>query len=187
LLVTLPLWPFIALAIKLESKGPVLFRQTRIGRALPDRTEIFEMLKFRTMAVNAEAATGAVWASSNDPRVTRMGKFMRKTRIDELPQLLNVLRGDMSLVGPRPERPGIGRDLDRAIPYYSERTYFVTPGVTGLAQVNQGYDTCLDDVKSKLLYDHAYALALSNPIAWLRMDLHIAFKTIWVMVAGRGQ
>jgi lipopolysaccharide/colanic/teichoic acid biosynthesis glycosyltransferase len=187
LLLTLPFWPMIAIAIKIESKGPILFRQMRIGRALPDRTELFQMLKFRTMSADAEAETGAVWASSNDPRVTRLGKFMRKTRIDELPQLLNVLRGDMSLVGPRPERPGIGRDLDRAIPYYAERTFFVTPGITGLAQVNQGYDTCLDDVKTKLLYDHAYALALSSSIAWLRMDLYIAFKTVWVMVAGRGQ
>lgn len=187
IVLTLPVWPLIALAIKLESKGPVLFRQMRIGKALPDHTELFEMMKFRTMAVDAESKTGAVWAAENDPRITRIGKFLRKTRLDELPQLLNVLRGDMSLVGPRPERPGIGRDLDRAIPYYAERTFFVTPGITGLAQVNQGYDTCLEDVKNKLLYDHAYALSLSAPSRWIRMDLHVAFKTVWVMVAGRGQ
>lgn len=187
ILASLPVWPLIALAIKVESRGPVFFKQLRIGRALPDRTELFEMIKFRTMAVDAESKSGAVWAQTNDPRITRTGKFLRKTRLDEIPQLLNVLLGQMSLVGPRPERPGIGRDLDAAIPFYAERTYYVTPGITGLAQVNQGYDTCLEDVKSKLLYDHAYALALSKPSAWFLMDVHVVFKTVWVMVAGRGQ
>ncbi|TCS42384.1 sugar transferase [Reinekea marinisedimentorum] len=187
LLFTLPLWPLIALAIKLESKGPVFFRQLRIGRAMPDKTELFHMIKFRTMVTDAEAKSGAVWAANNDPRITRIGNFLRKTRLDELPQLFNVLKGDMSLIGPRPERPGIARDLNRALPFYAERTYFVPPGITGLAQVNQGYDTCLDDVKNKLLYDHAYALTLSNPLRWLKADVHVAFKTVWVMVAGRGQ
>lgn len=184
---TLPLWPLIGLAIKYETKGPMFFRQMRVGRSTPTKTELFMMTKFRTMGVNAESKTGAVWATANDPRITKVGYFLRKTRLDELPQLLNVLAGDMSIVGPRPERPGISRDLNDAIPYYAERTYFVTPGITGLAQVSQGYDTCLDDVKSKLLYDHAYALSLSNLRGWITMDLIVMFRTVWVMVAGRGQ
>jgi lipopolysaccharide/colanic/teichoic acid biosynthesis glycosyltransferase/glycosyltransferase involved in cell wall biosynthesis len=186
-LLTLPLWPLIAIAIRIESKGPIFYRQQRVGRSLPKVTELFHMIKFRTMALDAEAATGAVWASENDPRITRVGRFLRKTRLDELPQLLNVLLGEMSIVGPRPERPGISRDLDAAIPFYAERTFFVCPGITGFAQVNQGYDTCLDDVKNKLLYDHAYAVSLSRVSAWIKMDVFIMLKTVWVMVAGRGQ
>ncbi|MFO1036113.1 MAG: sugar transferase [Geminicoccaceae bacterium] len=187
LLLTLPLWPLIALAIKLDSPGPVLFRQLRIGRGSADRTELFTMLKFRSMRVDAEARTGAVWAKKNDDRITRVGRFLRKTRLDELPQLLNVLRGDMSLVGPRPERPGIFGKLERAIPFYAERIYGVTPGITGLAQVMNGYDETLDDVRRKLLFDHSYALALGNPLAWLRMDCLVMFRTVAVMVTGRGQ
>ncbi len=186
-LLTAPLWPLIALMIKLESPGPIFFRQLRVGRSMPDRTELFMMVKFRTMVVDAEKGTGAVWAAVNDPRITRIGNFLRKTRLDELPQLLNVIHGDMSLVGPRPERPGISRTLENAIPFYAERTYFVMPGITGLAQINQGYDTCIEDVKNKLLYDHAYALSLSKLKAWITMDCTVIFKTVWVMVAGRGQ
>ncbi len=186
-LVSLPLWPIIAAAIKLESSGPVFFSQLRVGRTRSDRTELFEMIKFRTMVVNAEGRTGAVWASKNDPRVTGVGRFLRKTRLDELPQLINVIRNDMSLVGPRPERPGISRRLNNAIPFYSERTYMVLPGVTGLAQVNQGYDTCLEDVRSKIGYDHAYSLSLAGWISWLRMDMEILWRTFIVMVLGRGQ
>jgi len=187
LFLTLPLWPLLALAIRLESRGPVFFKQLRVGRSMPRMTELFYMIKFRTMAVNAEEISGAVWATENDPRITRVGRFLRKSRLDELPQLLNVLSGEMSLVGPRPERPSISRDLDAAIPYYAERTFYVSPGITGFAQVNQGYDTNLDDVKSKLLYDHAYAVSLSSVSAWIRMDIFVMFKTVWVMVAGRGQ
>lgn len=186
LVVSLPLWPFIALAIRLESPGPVLFRQLRIGRSMPDHTALFQMIKFRSMVSNAEQHSGAVWAAKNDCRITRVGNFLRKTRLDELPQLINVIRGEMSLVGPRPERPGISRKLDQAIPFYAERTYNVAPGVTGLAQVNQGYDTCLDDVRNKLLYDHAYAVSLSRMASWLWMDCMVLFRTFWVMVTGRG-
>jgi len=187
LLMAAPLFPLIALLIKLDSPGPVLFRQLRIGRARSDRTLLFEMIKFRTMRVDAEQQTGAVWATRQDSRVTRVGRFLRKTRLDELPQLINVLKGDMSLIGPRPERPGFYRRLEHEIPYFAERTYGVTPGITGLAQVNQGYDTCLDDVRSKLGYDHRYALALADPKSWLAMDCHIAWRTVWVMLTGRGQ
>ena len=187
LLLTAPLFPLIALAIRLDSPGPVLFRQLRVGRSTPERTELFEMIKFRSMRTDAEARTGAVWAGRQDPRITRVGRFLRKTRLDELPQLWNVLRGEMSLVGPRPERPGIFARLDRAIPFYAERMWGVTPGITGLAQVYQGYDETLDDVRRKLVYDHAYAASLARPSAWLRMDLLVVFRTVSVMALGRGQ
>jgi lipopolysaccharide/colanic/teichoic acid biosynthesis glycosyltransferase len=184
---TLPLWPLIALAIRLDSPGPVIFRQLRIGRALPDRTEIFVMMKFRSMRVDAEARTGAVWAAKRDPRVTRVGGFLRRTRLDELPQLVNVLRGDMSIIGPRPERPGFYRRLEREIPFFADRTAGLRPGITGLAQVCQGYDTCIADVRRKVAFDHAYALALTGLGAWLRADAVIALRTLAVMAGGRGQ
>ena len=186
LMMTLLLFPFIALAIKLESRGPILFQQLRIGECKADKTCLFAMFKFRTMGVDAEK-TGAQWAGKNDMRVTRVGRFLRKTRLDELPQFFNVLVGDMSVIGPRPERPGFYRKLEDAIPLYCERTYGLKPGITGLAQVNQGYDTCLDDVRSKLLFDHAYALSLCQFRSWLNMDLEIMVKTVMVMVLGRGR
>jgi len=187
LILCIPLFPLIALIIKLDSPGPVLFRQQRIGRALSDRTELFLMLKFRTMRLDAESGSGPVWASKDDPRVTRVGLFLRKTRLDELPQLVNVLCGDMSLIGPRPERPGFYQRLDRAIPFFAERTYGLRPGITGLAQVHQGYDRDLQDVRNKVGYDHAYALALSHAGVWFLTDLEIAVRTLLVMVCGRGQ
>jgi len=187
LLLTLPLFPLIALAIKLDSPGPVFFKQLRIGKALPDRVELFEIIKFRTMVINAETQSGATWAKKQDPRITKAGLFMRKTRLDELPQFFNVLRGEMSIIGPRPERPGFYKQLEQDIPFFAERTYGVTPGITGLAQVNQGYDTCIEDVRSKVGFDHSYALALSNPIAWLKMDSCIIFRTLAVMLMRQGQ
>lgn len=187
LLITLPLFPLIALAIKINSKGPVFFTQLRIGRSEPQYVALFEMIKFRTMVNNAEKTTGATWAKKQDTRVTHVGSFLRKSRLDELPQLINVLRGDMSMIGPRPERPGFYRTLEHAIPFFVERTYGVPPGITGLAQVNQGYDTCIEDVRSKVGFDHRYALALDNPVSWLRMDLTIIWQTIAVMIKGRGQ
>ncbi|AWB65370.1 sugar transferase [Saccharobesus litoralis] len=187
LIITLPLFPLIALAIALESKGDIFFKQMRIGLATPQFTHIFYMIKFRTMRQDAEKASGAVWAGKNDPRITRVGKFLRKTRLDELPQLFNVLRGDMSLIGPRPERPGFYQKLESNIPYFAERTFNVMPGITGLAQVNQGYDTCLDDVRRKVGFDHSYAMALTRPLDWLRMDCWIALSTVKVMILGRGQ
>lgn len=182
-----PLIPAIVLAIKLDSPGPVLFRQTRVGRMLPDRSELFEMVKFRSMTVDAEKRTGAVWAAKADPRVTRVGKFLRKTRLDELPQLLNVLKGEMSLIGPRPERPSFCGRLERDIPFYLERTWGLRPGITGLAQVHQGYDQSLDDVRSKILYDFRYALAMRSPIAWLAMEATVVARTVMVMAFGRGR
>ncbi|MCL1038204.1 sugar transferase [Shewanella submarina] len=187
MLITLPLFPIIALAIKLDSPGPVFFKQMRIGRSLPDRTLMFNMIKFRTMVCNAESVTGAVWASKQDPRITRVGRFLRKTRLDEIPQFINVLMGDMSMIGPRPERPGFYQSLEDAIPFFADRTYGLMPGITGLAQVKQGYDTCINDVRSKVGYDHAYCLSMSSLKAWVKMDLYIIFATLSVMFNGRGQ
>ena len=187
LAITLPLWPLIALAIRLDSPGPVIFRQLRIGRALPDRTELFVMMKFRSMRVDAEARSGAVWAAKRDPRVTRVGAFLRKTRLDELPQLLNVLMGDMAIIGPRPERPGFYRKLEREIPFFADRTAGLRPGITGLAQVKQGYDTCIADVRRKVAFDHAYAMALTDLRTWAMADVTIAVRTLAVMAGGRGQ
>ena len=187
LLLTLPLFPLIALAVKLESPGPIFFKQLRIGKSFPDRVLLFEMIKFRTMVQDAEKGTGATWAKKKDARITRVGNFLRKTRLDELPQFINVIRGDMSIIGPRPERPGLYHKLETAIPFFAERTYGVPPGITGLAQVNQGYDTCIEDVRSKVGFDHTYALSLSSVTSWIKMDFYIMFKTIEVMVMGRGQ
>jgi lipopolysaccharide/colanic/teichoic acid biosynthesis glycosyltransferase len=187
LLLVAPLLPLLALAIKLDSRGPVLFRQLRVGCALPDRTKLFIMLKFRSMRADAEASSGAVWASKRDPRVTRVGWALRKTRMDEIPQLLNVLRGDMSIVGPRPERPVFYRKLEAAIPFFADRTVGLRPGITGLAQVRQGYDTCIDDVRRKVGFDHAYAMRLCSLRSWFGIEMSIMLRTFTVMAMGRGQ
>ncbi|WP_096619102.1 sugar transferase [Candidatus Enterovibrio altilux] len=184
---TLPIFPLVAIVIKLDSPGSIFFYQIRIGRLTPKISTIFRIIKFRTMCTNAESKTGATWATDRDSRITRVGHFLRKTRLDELPQFFNVLRGDMSLIGPRPERPGFYQKLENEIPYFADRTYFVTPGITGLAQINQGYDTCIEDVRSKVSYDHSYALSLSSTKAWLQMDCYIIFKTMLVMLTGSGQ
>jgi len=187
LVVTAPLWPLVALAIRLDSPGPAIYRQMRVGRILGDRTELFMILKFRSMRADAERGTGAVWAQKDDPRVTRVGAFIRKTRLDELPQLLNVLRGDMSVVGPRPERPAMYRRLELAVPFFADRTAGLRPGVTGLTQVVQGYDNSVEDVRRKVGFDAAYAMRLSTFGGWLASDMSIMLRTLNVMVSGRGQ
>lgn len=171
-----PVLAAIALAIKLESKGPVLYSQERVGRF----GELFHIYKFRSMRVDAEA-NGAVWcAGQNDPRMTRIGGFLRRTHLDELPQLINVLRGDMSLVGPRPERPMFVEKLDREIPRYDERL-LIKPGMTGLAQVHYRYDATIADVKRKLRFDLLYVKRMC-----LMLDLRILAWTMLVVVTGRG-
>lgn len=187
IVLSLPLFPLIALAIKLESKGPVFFKQLRIGQSLPRHIDIFMMIKFRTMGVDAESKSGPTLAKKNDMRITRVGKFLRKTRLDEIPQFINVLQGDMSMIGPRPERPSFCRRLEREIPYFTDRTYGIKPGITGLSQVHQGYDECLEDVKNKLGYDLSYSLSLTSISNWLKADIGIVFATIKVMILGRGQ
>lgn len=187
LVVMLILFIPIAIAIKLESRGPLFYRQLRVGRVTPTTTHLFYLIKFRTMRTDAETKSGAVWATKNDPRITRCGRFMRKTRLDELPQCINVLMGEMSVIGPRPERPGFFNKLEEAIPFYAERTYGLKPGITGLAQVNQEYDTCIEDVRNKVLYDHAYAARLATWRNWIMTDFGIIFKTVAVMALGKGQ
>jgi lipopolysaccharide/colanic/teichoic acid biosynthesis glycosyltransferase/cellulose synthase/poly-beta-1,6-N-acetylglucosamine synthase-like glycosyltransferase len=177
----------IALIIKLESPGPVIYRQRRVGRVTPTATHVFDLMKFRTMRQDAEKASGPVWATTNDPRVTRVGEFLRKSRLDELPQLINVLKGDMSLVGPRPERPIFFKMLDREIPFYGERTFGLRPGITGLAQVNQDYDSSIEDVKRKILFDHAYAVRLATLGTWFAADVEIILKTLGVMAKQKGR
>lgn len=187
LILTLPLWPFIALLIKLDSTGDIFYRQVRVGQINDEDIQLFTMLKFRTMKTNAEDQSGAVWSQKNDPRITRIGCFLRDTRLDELPQFINVIKGDMSLIGPRPERPELCGNLQNALPFYLERTHGLRPGITGLAQVNQGYDNSIEDVKAKIAWDYAYSIALASPLQWVRMDCYILFKTAYIMVARRGQ
>ena len=187
LVLTAPLWPLVALAIRLDSPGPVIYRQMRVGRILADRTELFMILKFRSMCADAERATGAVWAQKNDPRITRVGAFIRRTRLDELPQLINVLRGHMSVVGPRPERADLYRRLELAVPFYSDRTAGLRPGITGLTQVVQGYDNNVEDVRRKVGFDAAYAMRLASFGSWLSSDISIMLRTIMVMASGRGR
>ncbi|MDP5212904.1 sugar transferase [Pseudoalteromonas tunicata] len=174
-------------AIKLDSKGPVFYQQLRVGQADDDFVELFQVYKFRSMFTDAELQSGAVWASKGDPRITRVGRFLRKTRIDELPQFINVLKGEMSLIGPRPERPVFYGKLEDNIPYFSLRTYGIKPGISGLAQVMNGYDENIEDVRSKIGWDYAYALALSSPKQWLSMEWMIILKTIRIVVLGKGQ
>lgn len=176
----------IAIAIKLNSPGPVLYRQLRVGRSTPVATHLFFLIKFRSMVVDAEAG-GAKWAAKGDNRVTSVGRFLRRTRLDELPQFINVLVGDMALVGPRPERPEFFKTLEEQIPFYAERTFGLKPGLTGLAQVNQAPDQSVEDVRSKVLYDHTYAVGLTSWWSWLKMDLGIVLKTIKVVFTAKGQ
>jgi len=176
LLLLLPFIPLIALAIKIDSPGPIFFRQLRVG----EREKNFFLYKFRTMRDDAENGTGAVWAQEKDPRVTRVGNFFRKSRIDEIPQLFNVLMGDMSLVGPRPERPEFIEKLKKVIPYYSER-HFVKPGVTGWAQVRYPYGASVEDALEKLRYDLYYIKNLS-----ITFDLMIILETVNVVLFRRG-
>ncbi|MFT3775139.1 MAG: sugar transferase [Minicystis sp.] len=223
LTVTAPLYPIIAAAIKLEDPGPVFYHQRRAGMLkgvtvrdgvpVPEFVE-FTMRKFRSMRVDAEKFTGAVLAQENDPRVTKVGKFLRKTRLDELPQLWNVLTGEMSLVGPRPERPELLINLAMAIPFFEERMRDIKPGITGLAQISLGYsgraptgsevaafESTLtnpfgfeeaegaeaDDMRMKLLFDLAYSAAMESLWTYLRTEIKVIVKTPLVMVLGLGR
>lgn len=176
LIISLPVSLLAAIAIKLDSEGPIFFTQERMGM----NGKIFKMIKFRSMKKDAEKHTGPVWSQKNDPRVTRVGKIIRKLRIDEIPQFINVLKGDMSVVGPRPERPYFVEKLSQEIPYYKRRLK-VRPGITGWAQVKHKYDESIEDVKVKLRYDLFYIENMS-----IRMDLKILFRTIFVVIFGKG-
>jgi lipopolysaccharide/colanic/teichoic acid biosynthesis glycosyltransferase len=218
LAVTLPLWVPIAAAILLDSGWPIFFVQRRAGGVADDGKGgycwlEFDMYKFRTMGVDAELRTGAVLAAKKDDRVTRVGRYLRATRLDELPQFWNVLKGDMSLVGPRPERPELLANLAMAIPYFEDRARGVKPGLTGLAQIKLGYTgaatpgsevaklrstltnpfqieeaegAIADDMRIKLMFDLAYSAALEDFWSYLPLELSILVKTPFVMVMSRG-
>ena len=176
LVLAAPLLLLIAILVKLTSRGPVLHRQERVGRnGVP-----FILYKLRSMYVDAEARTGAVWATKNDPRITPLGRWLRRFRLDELPQLLNVLRGEMSIVGPRPERPEFVKTLVEKIPFYRQRLC-VKPGITGWAQINHEYGDTLEDAVTKLEYDLYYIKNLTPAI-----DAYIMFTTSKVVLLGRG-
>ncbi len=223
LLLTAPFLPVIAAAIYFDSPGPILFKQKRAGKLLGASNHNgvrriqfaeFHMHKFRTMRPDAEKYTGPVLAAEEDPRITRVGRFLRKTRLDELPQLWDVLRGSMSLVGPRPERPELLQQLAFAIPLFEERMRDVKPGITGLAQVSLGYTgsvnenteiaalvgtlqnpfqlpeaagSVADDMRIKLLYDLAYLTALEKFTAFVSMETRIILRTPLVMIRGVGR
>jgi len=176
LLLVLPVLPLVFLAIKIDSRGPVLYRQRRVGLG----GKVFHCYKFRTMRLDAEADTGATWALDDDPRITRVGHFLRTARLDEIPQLWCVLKGDMTFVGPRPERPEFVEMLAREIPFYGVRNA-VRPGITGWAQVRYKYGNTLDDAKEKLQFDLYYIKNMS-----LGLDLMIMFQTIKIVLLGRG-
>jgi sugar transferase (PEP-CTERM system associated) len=176
LLLTAPITLIAALAIKLDSRGPVLYRQERVGY----KDKIFTIYKFRSMCENAETNGCPLWAAENDPRVTRVGKFLRKVRIDEIPQMINVLKGDMSFVGPRPERPYFVNSLVRTIPYYELR-HSVKPGITGWAQISYQYSDSEHGAMEKLQYDLYYIKHMS-----ILFDLQIIFETLKVVLFGNG-
>jgi lipopolysaccharide/colanic/teichoic acid biosynthesis glycosyltransferase len=205
LLLSFPIWIIVAIAVKLDSPGPIFYSQERVGRnrrggsrrvvslsgqgerrSARDRRQqvgygkTFRIVKFRSMCNNAESATGPTWARKNDNRVTRIGRIMRATRIDELPQLINVLLGDMSLVGPRPERPCFVWDLNGQIKDYTRR-FDVKPGITGLAQVMHKYDECIEDVTKKINYDLRYIRSWN-----IFQDIKIIFRTVIVVLTARG-
>ncbi len=171
-----PLCIVVAVLIKLTSKGPIFFTQTRVGK---DK-QLFEILKFRTMRVDAEKETGPVWAQENDPRLIPIGKILRKSHIDEIPQFINVIRGEMSIIGPRPERPNFVDTLKLQVDGYETRLE-VKPGITGLAQVKHRYDENIEDVRKKIKYDIMY---IKNMCFWT--DFQILIRTVKVVFTGAG-
>ncbi len=176
LIICVPLFPLIALAIRLDSPGPVFYLQKRVGL----NGKLFTIYKFRSMHVQPNDESSAAWASENDPRITRVGKLIRRARLDELPQLLNVLKGDMSFIGPRPEQPEFVEQIRRIAPYYSQR-HAVKPGITGWAQVMYPYGASIGDAVEKLRYDLYYINNLS-----LFLELYILFETMKIMLFRRG-
>jgi lipopolysaccharide/colanic/teichoic acid biosynthesis glycosyltransferase len=220
LAISSPFFAFIATAVKLDDGGPVFYKQRRAGAHMDregDATEVYtyDMIKFRTMRTDAEAGSDRpIRATEGDPRVTRVGRFLRKTRLDELPQLFNVLIGEMSIVGPRPERPETLEDLAAAIPFFEERMRMVKPGITGLAQINLDYmghmgethdlahlkdflvnpfelgyegTTEADDMRTKILFDFVYSASMESLSAFLKTDIEVILRTPLVMILGKGR
>ena len=215
IVLTAPLMAGIALAVRGTSRGSALYRQRRAGMITGDEGVHFEefwLYKFRTMVQDAEGITGVVLAEKGDPRITRLGLVLRRTRLDELPQFFNILKGEMSLVGPRPERPELIRNLSLAIPFFEERMRLIKPGLTGLAQISLGYsgrmdkdselgklrdtllnpfdlagteDSTADDMRTKMLYDFVYSAYLESFWQFLRTDLSVVLKTPIIMFLAR--
>ncbi len=177
LMIFLPFWGIISIMIKLDSSGPVLYKQDRIG----ENNTTFTIRKFRSMHYDAEKDSGPVWAANEDPRITRTGAWLRRFRLDEIPQLINVIKGEMSIVGPRPERPFFIDKLMQEFPFYYRR-HKVRPGITGWSQIKQPYDMDIDDVRKKLKYDFYYIENLS-----FSLDIKILASTFWVMLSGKGR
>ncbi len=175
LIIASPILLFAAILIKTNSKGPVIYRQLRVGK----NHKVFKIYKLRTMAIDAEKFTGAVWAKKNDSRITSVGKFLRKTHIDEIPQFINVLKGEMSIVGPRPERPEMVRTLKQLIKDYEKRLQ-VNPGITGLAQAVHKYDETIEDVKKKIKFDLLY---IRKMCFWT--DINILGQTFALVLTGK--
>ena len=186
ILCLLPVLPFIAIAIKIDTQGPVFYLQQRLGKAQHGKQKVFNIVKLRTMGTDAEKGGVALLATKSDPRITRVGRFLRKTRFDETPQFINVLLGDMSVIGPRPERPELTDAIEKKMPFFNERNYQVLPGLTGLAQINQSYLGSVDDIDQKLAFDHAYSLAISKPSTWLKMEVFILFRTVLTVLKCNG-
>lgn len=170
-----PLIALIALGVKLTSPGPVFYTQDRVGQ----KGQLFKIIKFRTMVDAAESQSGIVWAQKSDPRLTQFGKFLRDHHLDELPQFLNVIKGEMSIIGPRPERPYFVDQFSESIPGYTRR-HAIKPGITGLAQTRQNYDVTLDDVKRKLAMDVMYI----KQMCWI-VDFRIFFQTVRILLTGK--
>jgi exopolysaccharide biosynthesis polyprenyl glycosylphosphotransferase len=176
LVLSLPLTIVVACLVKLTSPGPILYRQVRVGRnGIP-----FTLYKFRSMYVDAEARSGAIWAIRDDPRITPVGRWLRLFRLDEIPQLVNVLRGEMAFVGPRPERPEFVETLIEQIPFYRQR-FAIKPGITGWAQINHKYGDTIEDAITKLEYDLYYVKNISPAL-----DFYVMFQTIKVILLARG-
>ena len=173
----IPFGLLIAIAIKIESNGPVFYMQVRVGRDFRK----FKTIKFRSMRHHAEEETGPMWAETDDPRITKVGRFLRRFRIDEIPQFINVLKGDMSIIGPRPERPYFVDKLSKEYPFYHRRLS-VLPGISGWSQIKQSYDQNIDDIRQKLKFDFYYIENLS-----FGLDLKIMISTIWVVFSGQGR
>ena len=176
LTITAPLLILVGVLIKFTSRGPIVYKQERVG----EKGKIFKIYKLRTMNVDAEKGTGAVWAKKNDPRITTLGRILRKSHIDEIPQLWNVIRGEMSIVGPRPERPEMVMGLKELIKDYEKRLQ-IKPGITGLAQIYQRYDETIEDVRKKVKYDLLYI----RKMCWL-VELRIMAQTFVVALTGKG-
>jgi lipopolysaccharide/colanic/teichoic acid biosynthesis glycosyltransferase len=187
IIISIPIITIAAIMIKLDSKGSIFYKQLRVGIVTEKQSNLIYIYKLRTMYQDIEKKSGIKWATKNDERITKVGSFLRKSRIDELPQFWNVLIGEMSLIGPRPERPTFYNKLEEKIPYFKTRTFNLKPGISGLAQVENGYDNSVNDVKNKIAWDYSYMLSMSNFSSWIKIEFKILIKTIKIIILKKGQ